>query len=63
MFNKAQIMENNGQYEEAVTAYENALSEANKVKSGSRLKSKIIARIKMLHTVIEYNKTMRYVRR
>lgn len=62
LFNKAQIIENNGRLEEAVTIYENALSEANKISADSHLKLKIIDKIKILHTIIEYNKGLRYVR-
>ena len=62
LFNKAHIIENNGHLEEAVSVYENALSEANKIKSDNQLKMKIIDKIKILHTIIEYNKGLRYVR-
>jgi hypothetical protein len=48
--------ENCGRYEEAVTSYETALDECLKNRSRGDLKNKIIQRIKVLQTVLEYNK-------
>ena len=58
----AQRRENDGYFEEAVDSYEKALTEANKSKFHSFLKTKIIEKLKILHTVIEYKNNLRYVR-
>jgi hypothetical protein len=54
--------ENNGLYEEAVITYEKALTEANKSRWHNMLKIKIVEKIKVLHTVIEYQNSIRFVR-
>ena len=54
--------ENNGYYEEAVINYEKALTEAKKSRSHQLLKIKIIEKIKVLHTVIDYQNSARLVR-
>jgi len=55
--------ENNGYYEEAVITYEKALTEAKKSRLHNLLKVKIIEKIKVLHTIIEYQNSIRYIRR
>ena len=63
LFLNALRTENNGQFEDAVTTYEKALNEVNKMKFHGRLKNKIVEKIKVLHTIIEYNNGIRYTRR
>jgi len=46
--------ENNGYFEEAVIAYESALGEFKKIRTGGYLENKITEKLKLLHTVIEY---------
>ena len=55
LFAEALRNENSGYYETAITKYERALDEVKKARfQGSSLKSKIIEKLKVLHTVIEY---------
>ncbi len=61
-FITAQRSENNGFFEDAVVAYEEALTEAKKTRSHTMLKNKIIEKLKVLHTVIEYKNSFHYVR-
>jgi len=46
--------ENNGLYKRALDNYEDALSEIRKHKIPNKLGRKIIDKIKMMHTIIEY---------
>ena len=46
--------ENNGNYEAALSNYEIALTEVKKTKRNKDLRIKIIDKIKVLHTVIDY---------
>ena len=62
LFMEALRNENSGQFEKAVTKYENALSEFKKIGFHSILKNKIIEKIKLLHTVIEYQKNSIFIR-
>ena len=61
-FNEALRNENNGLYEEAVANYESALNEVNKIRFHSTFKNKIIGKLKVLHTLIEYNNGVRIIR-
>lgn len=55
LFAEALRNENSGHFETAIVTYERALNEARKVRFQSNdLKSKIIEKLKVLHTVIEY---------
>jgi hypothetical protein len=55
--------ENDGLFETAVITYETALDEIKKNKfRGDHLKSKIIGRLKVLHTNIDYNNNLRFTR-
>ena len=55
LFTEALRNENSGHFETAIFAYERALEEAKKSRfQGGSLKSKIIKRLKVLHTVMEY---------
>ena len=62
LFNEALRNENNGQYEEAVVNYESALNELNKTRFHSTFRNKIIEKLKLLHTLIEYNNGVRVIR-
>jgi hypothetical protein len=53
--------ENNGDYEKALINYEIALSEINKSKHNNTLRIKIIEKIKVLHTVVQYEKNLFYL--
>jgi hypothetical protein len=48
--------ENNGNYEEALNNYKIALGEVKKTKRNKDLRIKIVDKIKVLHTVIDYHK-------
>jgi hypothetical protein len=54
LFVEALRDENSGHFEAAIITYENALKEVKKVKFNSSLKNKIIGKLKLLHTVLEY---------
>ena len=58
----AQRNENNGHFEEAIVSYSKALNEAKKSKFGNMLKNKIADKLKVLHTVVEYQKNTHYIR-
>src|SRR5687768_13400653 len=58
LFAKALSNENNGNFEEAVINYECALQEVKKIRFHRNLKNKIIAKLKVLHTFIEYQNNM-----
>lgn len=46
--------ENSGDFEAALVTYETALDEVKKIRFHSTLKNKIIGKLKLLHTIIEY---------
>jgi len=54
--------ENNGHFEEAIINYETALNKFEKSRFKSNLKNKIIEKLKILHTVIEYKNNFRFGR-
>ena len=54
--------ENNGRFEQAVITYENALSEVNKTRFHTSLKNKIIEKLRILHTNIDYKNSLRFIR-
>ena len=62
LFNEALRNENNGLYEEAIANYENALSEVNKTRFHSTFKKKIIEKLKVLHSLINYNNSVRVIK-
>lgn len=62
LFIEAQKNENNGRFEEAVTTYESALEEVKKVRFHRTLKNKIIDKLKVLHTTIEYKNSFQFTR-
>jgi hypothetical protein len=48
--------ENSGNYQEALNNYKIALVEVKKTKRNRDLRIKIVEKIKVLHTVIDYHK-------
>ena len=62
LFVKALRNENCGHFEEAVVIYESALNEVKKIRFHRNLKLKIIEKLKILHTLIEYNNGVRFIR-
>ena len=55
LFAEALRNENRGDYEAALTAYENALNEVKKNRFySSSMKNKIVEKLKVLNTVIDY---------
>lgn len=56
LFSAARKKENSGNYEEALSNYETALTEIKKTRHNKRLETIITEKIKVLHTVIQYGK-------
>lgn len=54
--------ENNGHFEEAIMNYENALDEMKKKKYDRHLGDKIIQKLTILNTIVEYKKSLRFTR-
>ena len=50
--------ENSGRLKEALILYENAFEEAKRVRMNNSFKSKIVEKLRVLHTVIEYNQSL-----
>ena len=62
LFIEAQKTENDGHFEEAVITYASALDEVKKFRFHDNLKNKIIGKLKVLHTAIEYKNNLHFVR-
>jgi hypothetical protein len=62
LFVEALRNENNGYFEEAIITYEIALNEVNKIRFHSILRNKIIQKLKLLHTVVEYKNNLHFIR-
>jgi hypothetical protein len=62
LFIEAQKNENDGYFEEAVIVYESALNEVKKTRFHGGLKNKIVDKLKVLHTTIEYRNNLRFIR-
>lgn len=62
LFIEAQKNENDGRFEEAVITYESALDEVRKLRFHGSLKNKIIDKLKVLHTTIEYKNSFQVIR-
>ncbi|MBK5272695.1 MAG: hypothetical protein JJE22_16980 [Bacteroidia bacterium] len=63
IFAEALKNENNGHFEEAILTYETALNEFKKARfRNSSLKNTITKRLKVLHTITEYNKNLHFTR-
>jgi hypothetical protein len=54
--------ENDGHYDEALINYENALTEVKKNRFHNNLENKIIQKLKILRTIIEYKKNVGFTR-
>ena len=54
--------ENNGHFNEAIINYENALAEVKKNRFRNNLKNRIIQKLKVLQTIIEYQKSLKFTR-
>lgn len=52
--------ENDGHFDEAIINYENALSEVQKNRFHRDLKNRIIQKLKVLHTIIEYKRNFQF---
>lgn len=63
LFMDAAKAENSGNYHEAITLYEKALSEVQKTRFHQNLKIKIIEKLKVLHTVKIYKNDQAFVRK
>ena len=59
---KGMRAENKGLYDEAAASYENALSEMKKNRLNRSLEIKIREKLKVLHTVITYERDQHFVR-
>jgi K+ transporter len=53
---------NDGHFEEAIVNYKNALDVVKKNRFHNSLENKIIQKIKILHTIIEYKKSFQFIR-
>lgn len=62
LYSKALKDENSGHYKEAIIAYKDALKEAEKVRFQRNLKNKIIGKLKLMQTIIEYEKCCHFTR-
>jgi hypothetical protein len=61
-FIEATRAENNGNFQEAIIAFENALREVKKVRFHPHLKIRIIEKLKILRTIKTYKKDQGFVR-
>jgi hypothetical protein len=62
LYVKALRDENDGHFEEAIAAYETALVQCRKIRFQGVFRNKIIGKVKLLHTIIEYNNSIRFIR-
>ena len=62
LFAEALRKENSGHFEKAVITYQNALDEVKKVRFHHRLETKIVAKLKVLNTVIAYTNNSHFTR-
>ena len=60
LFSEALKYENDGHFDEAIINYENALSEVKKNRFHRDLEYRIIQKLKVLHTISEYNKNIQF---
>ena len=63
LYSKAIKAENEGLYDEAVTSYENALSEIKKNRFHRSLRIKICEKLKVLDTIRNYKKDQDFIRK
>lgn len=62
LFNEALRDENSGNFEAALITYKSALSEAEKTMFLTGLKYKIASKLKVLHTILDYRKSLLFIR-
>lgn len=62
LFRKGLKNENNGNYDEAIMVYEQALKEAERTKWHHGLKVKLIEKLNVLRTVSSYQKSQDFIR-
>lgn len=63
LFAEALKDENSGHFEEAILTYEDALTKVRKSRfRGNSLRNRIIEKLKVLHTTIEYKNSFHYGR-
>ena len=63
LFNDGLRDENSGHFTAAVINYENALTQVDRVRFHSYLKIRIHEKLKVLYTIIEYEKSMHLTKR
>ena len=63
LFDEALRNENSGHFEEAVVTYENALNEVKKRRFHNGMENKIVEKLKVLHTAIEYKNSFHFISR
>jgi len=63
LFIRAIKSENNGNYREAVIAYENALFEVRKSKFHGYLKNKIVEKLRLMQTIETYKNDLDFIRK
>lgn len=63
LFMEATKAENQGNYQEAIDTYENALFEVKKNKLDHYLKTKIVEKLKVLQTIKTYKSDQAFVRK
>lgn len=62
LFAEALKNENSGQFAEALITYQSALEEVRKVRFHGYLENRIVEKLKVLNTVIEYTHNNRFAR-
>lgn len=62
LFAEALRNENSGDFEAAEEIYTKALHEVKKIRFHRKMEVKIIEKIKVLHTVIDYNNSLHFTR-
>jgi hypothetical protein len=62
LFSAALKNENSGDFEAAIVNYKSALDEVKKARFNSDLEKRILEKLKVLHTNIEYQKGFRIIR-
>ena len=62
LFTEGLKNENDGNFDEAIINYENALNEVKKNRFHRDLENRIIQKLKVLHTISEYRKNIQFIR-
>jgi hypothetical protein len=60
LYSAALRHENDGELVEAIEGYKDALQEADKSSHNNQLKNRIKAKVKLLHSIIDYHNNLRY---